>query len=161
MSEENKLLIGSRPLYVYMNDEGVEAMIWRPNFSFSPLESSRQKKLLSQLKKEVHEYLLGKRKVFSVPLNPKGTPFQHMVWKRLLEIPWGETRSYKDLAIKLGDSKKSRAVARACATNPISLLVPCHRVINSQGGLSGYAGGVDVKKHLLSLEGGNFPFNEL
>lgn len=98
------------------------------------------------------EYFDGKRNTFDFPLNPQGTDFQKKVWKALLEIPFGKTTSYQELSIKLGDVKAIRAVASANGKNPLWVVVPCHRVIGSDGSLTGYAGGLWRKKWLLEHE---------
>ena len=102
--------------------------------------------------KQLEEYFSGKRKQFSLKLNPEGTDFQKQVWKELLTIPYGKTISYLDLSKKLGNVKAIRAVANANGKNPIWIIIPCHRVIGSDGSLTGYAGGVHRKKWLLELE---------
>jgi methylated-DNA-[protein]-cysteine S-methyltransferase len=101
---------------------------------------------------QLREYFAGAREVFDLPLAPSGTPFQQTVWKALREIPYGETVSYAELAARLGRPKAARAVGRANATNPIALLVPCHRVVGSDGSLTGFAYGTDLKKKLLEFE---------
>src|SRR6185437_1776272 len=90
---------------------------------------------------------------FSIPLNPRGTDFQKQVWAELQNIPLGKTTSYLELAKKLGDAKKIRAVGGANSKNPIAIIVPCHRVIGSDGSMTGYAGGMDKKRWLLQFEG--------
>ena len=102
--------------------------------------------------KEVMEYLDGKRKTFDIKYEINGTEFQKKVWKELTKIPYGETRTYKEIAVAVGNPKASRAVGMANNKNPISIVVPCHRVIGSNGKLVGYAGGLDMKKALLDLE---------
>ena len=104
------------------------------------------------LEKELTEYFEGNRKTFTVPLSPVGTEFQKLVWKILLKIPYGETWNYKKQAEVLGDVKKVRAVANANGMNKISILIPCHRVIGSNGTLTGYGGGIWRKQKLLELE---------
>ena len=94
----------------------------------------------------------GKRKNFTIPLNPKGTPFQKKVWKELLKIPYGEVISYQELAKRVGNIKAQRAVGGANNKNPIPIFIPCHRVINKNNKLGGYALGLDIKKYLLELE---------
>ena len=89
---------------------------------------------------------------FTVPLEPQGTEFQQRVWDVLLHIPYGETRTYKDVAESVGNPNAVRAVGTACATNPLPLVVPCHRVLRSDGSTGGYLGGADAKKLLLALE---------
>lgn len=98
------------------------------------------------------EYFKGKRKGFDLPLNPSGTDFQKAVWKALGQVPYGETRSYKDIAIAVGNEKACRAVGMANNRNPISIIIPCHRIIGSGGRLVGYGGGLDIKERLLDLE---------
>ena len=101
---------------------------------------------------QLQEYFEGKRKDFDFKLNPKGTDFQQKVWQGLLEIPFGKTMSYLDLSKKLGDVKAIRAVASANGKNPLWIVVPCHRVIGTDGSLTGYAGGLWRKKWLLEHE---------
>ena len=101
---------------------------------------------------QLNEYFDGKRTNFSTKINPKGTEFQQKVWQGLLEIPFGKTMSYLELSKKLGDTKAIRAVASANGKNPIWIVIPCHRVIGSDGSLTGYAGGLWRKKWLLELE---------
>ena len=108
--------------------------------------------LLKKAGQQLQEYFSGKRKIFDLPLAPKGTTFQLEVWKALQEIPYGETRSYKDIAIAVGNHKASRAVGLANNRNPISIIIPCHRVIGSNGKLVGYGGGLHIKDYLLNLE---------
>lgn len=105
--------------------------------------------------KQLIEYFNGSRKKFDLPIAPKGTEFQLKVWKALLAIPYGETRSYKDIAIAIGNEKASRAVGMANNRNPISIIIPCHRVIGSNGKLVGYGGGLTIKEYLLTLEKNN------
>ncbi len=104
---------------------------------------------------EVIEYLQGVRKVFSFKYHLEGTTFQKKVWRALCEIPYGETRSYKDIAIAVGNPKASRAIGMANNKNPITIAIPCHRVIGSNGSLVGYAGGVQTKIKLLEIEKNN------
>jgi O-6-methylguanine DNA methyltransferase len=102
---------------------------------------------------QLQEYVEGKRKAFSLDLELVGTPFQKSVWRALLEIPYGKTVSYQDIAKKLGRPKASRAVAKAVGANPFLILIPCHRVIGSDGNLRGFRAGLELKKKLLALEG--------
>lgn len=101
---------------------------------------------------QLKEYLSGKRKNFDIEIEMIGTEFQKKVWKELLNIPYGETRSYKDIAIAIGNGKACRAVGNANNKNPIAIIVPCHRVIGSNGSMTGYAGGLDIKEKLLKIE---------
>lgn len=105
---------------------------------------------------QLAEYFAGARREFDLPLNPRGTEFQRSVWEVLQRIPYGETRSYRAQADALGNPRAIRAVARANGANPIAIVVPCHRVIGADGSLTGYAGGLDLKARLLTLEGASF-----
>lgn len=113
---------------------------------------STDNKILLQAEKELEEYFDGKRKKFTLPLDLRGTDFQLRVWNVLRGIPYGETRSYKEVALAAGNEKASRAVGMANNKNPILIVVPCHRVIGSNGAMTGFACGLDVKKKLLELE---------
>lgn len=113
--------------------------------------SGEIKKCVQQL----DEYFLGNRKEFELNLSPSGTEFQGKVWTELLKVPFGKTRSYLEQSKKLGDVKAIRAVASANGKNPISIIIPCHRIVGSDGSLTGYAGGVWRKKWLLEHESGN------
>ncbi|AFV97650.1 MULTISPECIES: methylated-DNA--[protein]-cysteine S-methyltransferase [unclassified Sulfuricurvum] len=108
--------------------------------------------LLLRLEEELSEYFEGKRKTFTLPLNPQGTPFQKRVWETLCTIGYGETISYAQEAEQFGNPKAIRAVASANGRNPIAIVIPCHRVIATGGGLGGYSGGVEKKAFLLELE---------
>jgi len=101
---------------------------------------------------ELHEYFAGDRTVFDLPLAPRGTAFQLAAWRALETIPYGETVSYGEQARRLGDVKKSRAVGAANGANPIPIIVPCHRVVGSDGSLTGFGGGLDAKRWLLAHE---------
>ena len=109
--------------------------------------------IIKEASQQLDEYLEGRRKRFDLPVFAKGTPFQLLVWEALKTIPYGETRSYKDIAIQIGKAKACRAVGMANNRNPLSIVIPCHRVIGSKGELVGYGGGLDIKKQLLCLEG--------
>ena len=115
-------------------------------------EKGDETELLRETIKEINEYLKGERKNFSVPILMEGTEFQKKVWKELQKIPYGQTRSYKEIAESVGKEKASRAVGMANSKNPIHIIVPCHRIIASNGSLSGFAGGIEIKKKLLKLE---------
>jgi len=108
--------------------------------------------LIQKAAAQIEEYLDGKRKHFSLPLAPQGTEFQLAVWQALQKIPYGETRSYKEIAASIGRPKAVRAVGMANNRNPISIIVPCHRVIGHDGKLVGYGGGLPLKQRLLELE---------
>ena len=109
-------------------------------------------KLLVKAKNELEEYFDGKRKEFDLPLKQEGTEFQKKVWNALSKIPYGETRTYKEIAKMIGNEKASRAVGMANNKNNIPIIIPCHRVIGSNGKLVGYALGLDMKQYLLDLE---------
>lgn len=106
--------------------------------------------------RQIAEYFLGKRKKFDIPLSfDKDTPFRRKVYSNLLKIPYGKTATYKDLAVMTGNPNASRAVGGALNKNPLLILVPCHRIVGSDGNLTGFAGGVDKKRFLLELEKNN------
>ena len=115
--------------------------------------SQKDTPLLKETEKQLLEYLEGKRKAFDVPLNPKGTKFMKEVWTALQEIPYGETKTYGQIAQRIGKPKAARAVGMANHRNPIPIIIPCHRVIGSNGKLVGYALGMEKKEFLLTLEG--------
>lgn len=125
---------------------------------FTDQESSAEQKgivpsVLKEAEQQITQYFQGKRKAFHLPLNPKGTDFQKLVWQKLQEIPYGQYNTYGKLAAQLGDVKKVRAVAGAIAKNPIAILIPCHRVVGARGELTGFAWGIARKKALLKMEG--------
>jgi methylated-DNA-[protein]-cysteine S-methyltransferase len=111
-------------------------------------DASRFSQVITQLEK----YFAGQLETFDLPLAPQGTPFQQKVWSELCIIPYGETISYGELASRIGNPKASRAVGLANGSNPIPIIIPCHRVIGSNGKLTGYGGGLDIKEKLLALE---------
>ncbi|WP_343344784.1 methylated-DNA--[protein]-cysteine S-methyltransferase [Terrisporobacter petrolearius] len=108
--------------------------------------------LIKECFKQLKEYFEGNRREFDLPLETRGTQFQKKVWDELLKIPYGETKSYKDIAIAIGNEKACRAIGMANNKNHIPIIIPCHRVIGSNGKLVGYAGGLNVKKKLLNIE---------
>lgn len=143
-------------LKLVASDKGLVAVLWeddRPGRVRleEPVENDRHP-VLVETERQLGEYFAGKRKTFSVSLDMRGTSFQKDVWGALRAIPFGETRSYGQLAKQLGNPKASRAVGAANGRNPVSIIVPCHRVIGSTGKLTGFAGGVDTKAYLLNLE---------
>jgi len=119
---------------------------------FSAVNDGIRNALTDRAIKEINEYLDGIRTSFDISLLYKGTTFQNKVWKELLKIPYGETRTYQDIAIDIGNPNACRAVGMACNKNPIAILIPCHRVIGKNKKLTGYAGGLDMKKLLLDVE---------
>jgi AraC family transcriptional regulator of adaptative response/methylated-DNA-[protein]-cysteine methyltransferase len=112
-------------------------------------------KKFEELYTQINEYFEGQRKKFTLPLDIRGTPFQEKAWSALLKIPYGETRSYADQARAVGNPAAVRAVAKANGDNRISIIIPCHRVIGSDGKLTGYGGGLWRKQYLLDLESRN------
>jgi len=112
--------------------------------------------LIKKAAAQLDEYFCGKRKVFELPLVLHGTVFQVRVWNALKKIPFGKTRSYGEIAAMIGNPKACRAVGMANNRNPVAIIVPCHRVIGSDGSLTGYGGGLELKRNLLKLEGFNF-----
>lgn len=118
----------------------------------SPEPAETPSILADTVKTQLREYFAGERAVFTFPIAPKGTPFQTAVWQALLEIPYGQTRTYGQIAAAVGNPKASRAVGMANNRNPLCIIVPCHRVIGSNHSLTGYAYGLPMKQYLLSLE---------
>ena len=112
----------------------------------------RETPLIKATMGQLQEYFEGKRKDFNIPMKAKGTEFQKSVWDQLLKVPYGETCSYGEIAKRIGNPKASRAIGMANNRNPISIIIPCHRVIGSSGKLVGYGGGLDIKERLLKLE---------
>ena len=120
--------------------------------AFSFRELPNQRFCNDEVERQVNEFFAGKRQTFDLPLAPRGSDFQKRVWAELCKIPFGETISYGELAKRIGNPAASRAVGRANATNPIGVIVPCHRVIGMNGQLTGYAGGLALKEKLLAWE---------
>jgi methylated-DNA-[protein]-cysteine S-methyltransferase len=144
-------------LKLVASDKGLVAILWdneRPHHgvSFNEFVPDNQHPVLLETERQLREYFAGKRKTFSVTLDMRGTPFQKNVWEALLAIPFGETRSYAQIANQLGNPRATRAVGAANGKNPVSIIVPCHRVIGSSGKLTGFGGGLENKAHLLNLE---------
>jgi methylated-DNA-[protein]-cysteine S-methyltransferase len=140
------------PLYLVATQNGLRGLFWKKQ-SAPMAASPKESNILLETIKQVEEYLCGERRKFSIPLDLQGTEFQKRVWQELLRIPYGKTRSYKEIAELIQNEKAVRAVGTANGRNPISLIVPCHRVIGSNGTLTGYAGGLNIKEKLLKLEG--------
>ena len=116
------------------------------------LPSGNNDDVLSIAADELGQFFLGSRRAFTTPINAQGTDFQPRVWKELLTIKWGETRTYKDVAMLVGLPKGARAVGAAIGRNPIPIFIPCHRVLGSSGALTGFSGGLPIKKALLLQE---------
>lgn len=138
------------PLTLAEGDGCITHLLFGPDVP--PGYAEGQSELLSRCALELDEYFAGKRREFDLPLAPAGTPFQQRVWAALRDIPYGETRTYKDIAIAAGCPRGFRAVGMANHNNPISIIVPCHRVVGADGKLTGYGGGLETKAYLLELE---------
>lgn len=144
-------------LRIIASDDGVRAVLWPSDDAErvplpDDVETHDSHPVLAQARSELAEYFAGTRRSFDVPLDPDGTPFQHEAWTALRGIPYAETVSYGEQAEQMGDKNKARAVGAANGRNPISIIVPCHRVVGSDGSLTGFAGGVEVKRWLLAHE---------
>lgn len=143
--------------------EGLVAVLWgrdKPSQADVELGEMRRddgNRILVETERQLKEYFAGKRREFDLRLEMRGTPFQKSVWEALLGIPYGETRSYGEIAKQIGRPSASRAVGAANGQNPIPIVVPCHRVIGSTGKLTGFGGGLDVKEKLLGLESQEMP----
>lgn len=129
-----------------------EKYILTVSFSDGTVNYCEKNELIEKVISQLEEYFAGRRKQFKLPLNPSGSEFQKKVWSELLKIPYGETRTYKHIAEAIGNEKASRAIGNANNKNPIGIIIPCHRVIGTNGKLIGYAGGLDKKQKLLELE---------
>jgi methylated-DNA-[protein]-cysteine S-methyltransferase len=143
-------------LKLVASDKGLVAILWdhdKPRrVLLEHMSVDQSHPILLETERQLGEYFAGKRSTFSIALDTRGTRFQKRVWDALLAIPFGETRSYGQLASQLGNPRASRAVGAANGKNPVSIIVPCHRVIGSSGELTGFAGGLARKAHLLALE---------
>lgn len=143
------------PLTIVERDGGLAA-IYMVEHAHAPAPESLGERVddaLPEATRQLGEYFAGERTEFDLPLNAVGTEFQRKVWAALAEIPYGETRTYGEIAVELARPSASRAVGAAVGRNPISIVVPCHRVVGSDGRITGYAGGVERKEYLLALEG--------
>jgi methylated-DNA-[protein]-cysteine S-methyltransferase len=145
-------------LKLVASDKGLAAILWENDHPdrvpLSPLVEKTDNPILLETERQLSAYFAGKLKTFTVPLDFKGTAFQRRVWEALLTIPFGETRSYGEMARLIGKPTASRAVGAANGKNPISIIAPCHRVIGSTGKLTGFAGGLEAKERLLGIERG-------
>jgi methylated-DNA-[protein]-cysteine S-methyltransferase len=139
-------------IYLVASENGLQGVFW--DKQQVPMDLDRKNDFLNQVEFQLNEYLDGKRKKFDILLDMQGSEFQMQVWKQLMKIPYGETRAYKDIAKAVNDSKASRAIGTANRQNPLCIVIPCHRVISSDGSLGGYSGGINIKKILLKLEKG-------
>jgi methylated-DNA-[protein]-cysteine S-methyltransferase len=143
-------------LKLVASDKALVAILWEKDsprrVRLAELVANDRHPVLIETERQLREYFSGKRKTFSINLDMRGTRFQKNVWEALLAIPFGETRTYGQLAKQLGNPRATRAVGAANGRNPVSIIVPCHRVVGASGKLTGFAGGLDVKEHLLNLE---------
>ena len=145
-------------LYLLANDQVLVAVLWgkddfqRVKLNIDQCIAKSDHSILQKTQQQLAEYFLGQRKVFDLPLAFHGTEFQQQVWQALCSIPFGESRSYLQIAEQIGNKKAVRAVGAAIAKNPISIVVPCHRVIGANGKMVGFAGGLDNKEILLKIE---------
>ena len=143
-------------LYLVASDAGLHAVVWENERQWARISRRMVEEpghsILKKAVQQLREYFSGKRVEFDLPLEPVGTPFQQAAWMQLRKIPYGKTISYAEQAKQLGDIKKARAVGTANSKNPLSIIVPCHRVIASSGALSGFGGGISNKRYLLKLE---------
>ena len=146
-------------LTLVAGEAGLCAILWENDkegrVQLGEMREDQNHPVLTETARQLEEYFAGRRKTFSVPLDFQGTDFQKKVWQALLAIPFGETRSYAQIANQIGNPKAVRAVGAANGKNPISIIAPCHRVIGTNGDLTGFAGGLAAKTLLLSLEGHN------
>lgn len=138
-------------------DGKLSAILWETERAnrvrLGPLHEANANPVLLETQRQLREYFAGSRNRFELELDFTGTAFQQQVWQALLTIPFGETRSYSQIAQQIGNPKAVRAVGAANGRNPISIIAPCHRVIGASGGLTGFAGGLAAKQYLLALEG--------
>ncbi|GAO79688.1 MULTISPECIES: methylated-DNA--[protein]-cysteine S-methyltransferase [unclassified Sphingopyxis] len=143
-------------LTLVADDRGLAAILWENDspdrVRLGALTEKAGHPVLVETERQLAEYFAGERRAFDVPLSFAGTDFQKRVWAALLAIPFGETRSYGEIADQLGNPGASRAVGAANGRNPISIIAPCHRVVGSNGKLTGFAGGLEAKAYLLDLE---------
>jgi methylated-DNA-[protein]-cysteine S-methyltransferase len=146
-------------LTLLASDQGLAAILWENDdpkrVRLNIVGEDDNHPVLLETERQLREYFDGQRKAFDVKLHFVGTEFQSQVWAELLKIPFGETKSYGQIARELGNPKAMRAVGAANGKNPISIIAPCHRVIGTSGALTGFAGGLDVKARLLALEAGS------
>ena len=142
------------PILLAGDEEGIKHVLFLKGKRKidTPADWIEDKEFFTEAVRQLEAYFSGRRKSFSLKLAPEGTEFQKSVWKALCKIPYGETRTYKDIAESIGNPKAYRAVGTANNRNPIAIIVPCHRVIGVNGKLTGYASGLDVKEYLLKLE---------
>jgi methylated-DNA-[protein]-cysteine S-methyltransferase len=137
-------------LKIAEDDQGITEVSFQEEIGADQKEGSLY---LQETQRQLEEYFAGIRRSFDVPLSLKGTEFQKKVWHALMEIPYGHTACYQEVAAMIGNEKASRAIGNANHHNPVVIIVPCHRVIKADGSIGGYGGGIERKKYLLNLEG--------
>jgi len=144
-------------LYATLHDEGLSGLYFEGGRHAPPIapdwSEDPKAEPFRTLARQLHEYLGGQRRTFDLVLAPRGTPFQMRVWDEIARIPFGKTITYTELARRAGAAEAMRAAGAATGRNPLSIVVPCHRVVGADGTLTGYAGGLDRKRRLLELEG--------
>ncbi|RXA17107.1 methylated-DNA--[protein]-cysteine S-methyltransferase [Methanosarcina sp. MSH10X1] len=142
------------PILLAGNEEGLKHLIFLKGKKKAdvPEDWIKNKDFFKEAARQLEAYFSGELKSFDLELAPEGTAFQKSVWGALCKIPYGETRTYKEIAVSLGKSRAYRAVGLANNRNPMAIIIPCHRVIGSNGKLTGYASGLDIKEYLLKLE---------
>lgn len=148
------------PLHVVASDSGLHAVLWQCDLEkpdtaamLAALPCASKCAIIDATEGQLGEYFAGARQRFDLPLAPQGTTFQRAVWQALLDIPHGATASYEALAVGLGGREKTRAVGSANGMNPISIIIPCHRLVGKDGALTGFGGGLEAKRWLLDHEG--------
>lgn len=143
-------------LKLIASEKGLSAILWENDnpkrVRLEPQVLDEKNAILSETEKQLGEFFAGKRIVFDLPLDFKGTVFQKAVWSELLKVPFGQVKTYGDIAKALGNPKAVRAVGAANGKNPISIICPCHRIVGANGSLTGFAGGLEIKATLLQLE---------
>lgn len=143
-------------LQLVASDKGLTAILWENDnprrIRLGSLQEGSEHPILRETQKQLDAYFAGQLQQFSLALDARGTPFQQQVWQALTTIPFGQTRSYREIAMQINNPKAVRAVGAANGKNPISIIIPCHRVIGANGSLTGFAGGLATKAYLLQLE---------
>jgi len=135
-------------LLVARENDAIVEIRFRPG----NIDGIRDDRAVADVAAQLQQYFRGERRAFDLPLAPRGTEFQQLVWRALQRIPYGETRSYSDIAREIGRPAAVRAVGAANGANPIPIMIPCHRVVGSNGSLTGFGGGIETKRWLLALE---------
>jgi methylated-DNA-[protein]-cysteine S-methyltransferase len=140
------------PIYLVASDLALVRLQFKKQSNIAFITDPRAFRIIAQTILELDEYFQGQRQKFTIPLALEGTPFQRTVWNELQKLPYGKTNSYKELAQNIKNTKAARAVGTANGKNPICIIIPCHRIISSDGSLGGFSGGLKIKSKLLQLE---------